>query len=112
MSGTTSFEPNNMRARRRTAWNVREPTTPWGEFLQGIYGSWRLPIAVPGASSAVVFQRATPHRKTGCGSCRRAVDAENASTAPWKTAKDAVSHSYHKPLLFPSVTQSVTHVPG
>jgi len=41
-----------------------------------------------------------------------AVDAENASTAPWKTAKDAVSHSYHKPLLFPSVTQSVTHVPG
>ena len=26
-----------------------------------------------------------------------AVDAQNASTAPWKTAKNAVSHSYHRP---------------
>ena len=50
-----------------------------------------------------------------------AADAENASTAPWKTAKHAVSHSYHRPLFFPSVTQkvlpmfpvnSVTYVPG
>ena len=50
-----------------------------------------------------------------------AVDAENASTAPWKTAKNAVSHSYHRPLFFTSVTQkvlpmlpvnSVTYVPG
>ena len=27
-----------------------------------------------------------------------AVDAQNASTAPWKTAKSAVSHSYHRPF--------------
>ena len=26
-----------------------------------------------------------------------AVDAKNASTAPWKTAQNAVSHSYHRP---------------
>ena len=50
-----------------------------------------------------------------------AVDAENASTAPWNTAKNAVSHSYHRPWFFTSVTQkvlpmfpvnSVTYVPG
>ena len=50
-----------------------------------------------------------------------AADAEHASTAPWKTAKHAVSHRYHRPLFFPSVTQkvlpmfpvnSVTYVPG
>lgn len=28
-----------------------------------------------------------------------AVDAKNAPTAPWKTAKGAVSHSFHKALL-------------
>ena len=36
-----------------------------------------------------------------------AADAENASTAPWKTAKNAVSHSYHRPLFLTSVTQTV-----
>ena len=50
-----------------------------------------------------------------------AVDAKNASTAPWKTAKNAVSHSYHRPLFLTSVTQKVlpmfpvnfvTYVPG
>jgi hypothetical protein len=50
-----------------------------------------------------------------------AVDAKSASTAPWKTAKNAVSHSYHRPLLFPSVPEhvlpmfpvnSVTYLPG
>ena len=29
-----------------------------------------------------------------------AADAEHASTAPWKTAKHAVSHSYHRPSFF------------
>jgi len=41
-----------------------------------------------------------------------AVDAENASTAPWKTAKNAVSHSYHRPLLLFGNPKSVTYVPG
>ena len=50
-----------------------------------------------------------------------AVDAENAPPAPWKTAKNAVSHSYHRPLLSTLGTQtvlpmfpvnSVTYVPG
>jgi hypothetical protein len=38
-----------------------------------------------------------------------AVDAKNAPTAPWKTAQNAVSHSYHRPH---HRQQSVTHVPG
>ena len=112
MSGTTSFEPNHMRAKRRNRVERPRADDAVGELLQAIYGSWRLPIVVPGASSAVVFQRATPHIEKPAVEAAGAVDAENASTAPWKTAKDAVSHSYHKPLLFPSVTQSVTHVPG
>ena len=28
-----------------------------------------------------------------------AVDAQNAPTAPWKTAQNAVSHSYHRPFF-------------
>ena len=42
-----------------------------------------------------------------------AVDAKNASTAPWKTAKNAVSHTYHRPLFVTGApNKSVTHVPG
>ena len=29
-----------------------------------------------------------------------AVDAKNAPTAPWKTAKRAVFHSFHKPYWY------------
>ena len=50
-----------------------------------------------------------------------AVDAKNAPTAPWKTAQNAVSHSYHRLSLLSLVTgkvlpmfpvNSVTYVPG
>ena len=42
-----------------------------------------------------------------------AVDARNASTAPWKTAKNAVSHTYHRPLFVTGApNKRVTHVPG
>jgi hypothetical protein len=50
-----------------------------------------------------------------------AVDAKNAPTAPWKTAQNAVSHSYHRLSLLSLVTGKVlpmfpvnfvTYVPG
>jgi hypothetical protein len=63
-----------------------------------------MPIVVPGAACAVIFSaRATPIGKSAVEAAG-AVDAKHASTAPWKTAKNAVSHSYHTPLFFTSVT--------
>ena len=40
--------------------------------------------------------RATQNSKTPMEAAG-AVDAKNAPTAPWKTAQNAVSHSYHRP---------------
>jgi len=75
----------------------------------GEYRSGRLPIVVPGAAYAGHFLRARLTIRNPAVEAAGAVDAENASTAPWKTAKNAVSHSYHRPLIG---NQSVTHVPG
>jgi hypothetical protein len=49
-----------------------------------------------------------------------AVDAQNAPTAPWKTAQDAVYHSYHRHSMVDSGTKvlpmfpvnSVTYLAG
>ena len=49
-----------------------------------------------------------------------AVDAQNAPTAPWKTAQNAVSHSYHRHFHWESGTRVlpmfpvnfVTYLPG
>jgi hypothetical protein len=61
----------------------------------------------------VVFHGARPAIEKPAVEAAGAVDAENASTAPWKTAKNAVSHSYHKPSLSTlGNPKSVTHVPG
>jgi hypothetical protein len=76
-----------------------------GRSLQGDkYRSGRLPIVVPGAACAVIALRGRPTIRKPAVEAAGAVDAENASTAPWKTAKNAVSHSYHRPFFFTSVT--------
>jgi len=64
--------------------------------------------------------RATRHRKRPVEAAG-AVDAKNAPTAPWKTAQNAVSNSYHR-LCLPSLVTGkvlpmfpvnfVTYVPG
>jgi hypothetical protein len=112
MNGTTSFGPKSMSQDREPHGTLRADEAAWGSSSRGIVRvmaaadrrSWSL---LCGHFSA----RATPIAKSAVEAAG-AVDAENASTAPWKTAKNAVSHSYHKPSPFPSVTQSVTHVPG
>src|SRR2546425_5119695 len=49
------------------------------------------------ASYAAIFQRARPRNRKPPMEAAGAVDAKNAPTAPWKTAQNAVSHSYHRP---------------
>ena len=87
----------------------------------GSFRSGQLPIVVPGAACAVAALRGRPIIRKSAVEAAGAMDAKNASTAPWKTAKNAVSHSYHTPLFFTSITQkvlpmfpvnSVTYLPG
>src|SRR2546425_5277532 len=49
------------------------------------------------ASYAAISQRARPRNRKPPMEAAGAVDAKNAPTAPWKTAQNAVSHSYHRP---------------
>ncbi len=112
MSGTTSFEPNTMRQEANRVEHPRADeaagAAPAGDSTG--HGGGRSSFLQPPTRSSVRAPASTIEKPAV--EAAGAVDAKNASTAPWKTAKDAVSHSYHKPLLFPSVTQSVTHVPG
>jgi len=109
MSGTPSFEPNTMSQETNRVERPRaDDAAPAGGSTG--HGGCRSSFLEPPTRSS--FRASDPTIAKPAVEAAGAVDAENASTAPWKTAKDAVSHSYHKPLLFPSVTQSVTHVPG
>jgi len=60
-------------------------------------GDCRLSFLEPPARS--FLRPGDPQSEKPAVEAARAVDAENASTALWKTAKNAVSHSYHRPLL-------------
>src|SRR5881409_379917 len=72
------------------------------------------------ASYAAIFQRARPRNRKPPMEAAGAVDAKNAPTAPWKTAQNAVSHSYHRHSHRESGTRVlpmfpvnfVTYVPG
>ena len=98
MNGTTAFEANQEEP-------VRTLTTSGATHHEGRVRvmaaadrrSWSL---LPRRFSA----RASTIRKRPVEAAG-AVDAKNAPTAPWKTAQNAVSHSYHRLFLLSPVNQ-------
>jgi hypothetical protein len=114
MNGTMSFEANQEEPVRTSTTSGRDAPRGDSPGPGGCRSSFLEPPAPSFLRGRVQQIRKRPVEAAG------AVDAKNAPTAPWKTAQNAVSHSYHRRLLslvtgkvlpmFP--VNFVTYVPG
>jgi len=120
MNGTTAFEVNRDEPDAPPR-DVRTSTTSGGDTPRGDspgHGGCRSSFLEPPVRS---FLRARAQKSERPVEAAGAVDAKNAPTAPWKTAQNAVSHSYPRLSLLSLVTGKVspmfpvnfvTYVPG
>jgi hypothetical protein len=121
MNGITAFEANQEEPGYAATGRLHVDTVGWEVRHEGDtpgHGGCRSSFLEPPVRSFFPPARQKSKRPVEAAG---AVDARNAPTAPWKTAQNAVSHSYHRLCLLSLVTRKllpmfpvnfVTYVPG